>query len=123
MSIYPILIKRIYAPVEVTDGYRVLVDRIWPRGMSKQRACLDEWNKEVAPTSSLRQWFDHQPERFPKFSEDYWIELNQNTGAHTFVSKCRDLLKKSPVTLLYGAKDEVHNHAMVLQCWLRKCCQ
>ena len=120
MPIHPILIKRIYTPVEPGDGYRVLVDRLWPRGMAKTRTCLDEWNKNIAPTSSLRQWFGHQPERFPKFTQDYTAELDQNAEAHAIVIKCRDLLKKSPVTLLYSAKDEVYNHAIVLQYWLKE---
>ena len=117
---HPILIKRIYSPMTLGDGYRVLVDRLWPRGLSKEKACLDEWNKGIAPTASLRQWFGHLPDRFPKFTEDYRNELDQNDEAHAFAVKCKSLLEKSPVTLLYGARDESHNHAIVLQHWLQE---
>ena len=120
MSHYPILIKRIYISADPGDGYRILVDRLWPRGLSKERARLDEWDKGVAPTSSLRVWFGHQPERFLKFSEAYQKELNGNVEAHDFVARCWNLLEKSPVTLVYGAKDQEHNHALVLQHWLRE---
>lgn len=106
-----IQLKRVYEPAEPGDGYRVLIDRLWPRGVSKGRAAVDLWAKEVAPTPALREWFDHRPERFDEFRVRYIAELEQN-GA---VGELRDAIGEHPqVTLVYAAKDEVHNHAVVL---------
>ena len=104
-------IKRIYDPSADTDGYRVLVDRLWPRGLRKKDAKLDGWNKEVAPSTALRKWFDHRPDRFEAFSAKYREELAVKASDLT---RLRDLAKKSTVTLLYAAKDEKFNHANVL---------
>ena len=117
---YQLIVKRIYAPVELTDGYRILTDKLWPRGMAKEKAAIDYWGKEISPTTSLRQWFNHQPERFPDFTEQYTAELNANPDAPAFVERCREQLQQHNVTLLYGAKDEQHNHALVLRDWLKK---
>ena len=117
---YQLIVKRIYAPVELTDGYRILTDKLWPRGMAKEKAAIDYWGKEISPTTSLRQWFNHQPERFPDFTEQYTAELNANPNAPAFVERCREQHQQHNVTLLYGAKDEQHNHALVLLDWLKK---
>lgn len=108
-------IKRIYEAIEEQDGYRVLTDRLWPRGIAKAKATIDLWEKTVAPSTELREWFGHIPERFPEFTERYLQELEDNSDATKFVELCQKQLKKSNVTLLYGAKDEVHNQAVVLQ--------
>lgn len=108
-------IKRIYEAIEEQDGYRVLTDRLWPRGIAKAKAAIDLWEKTVAPSTELREWFGHIPERFPEFTERYLQELEDNSDATKFVELCQKQLEKSNVTLLYGAKDEVHNQAVVLQ--------
>lgn len=110
-------IKRIYEKPEKEDGYRILVDRIWPRGIRKEDAKLDEWAKEIAPSAELRKWFDHKEERFEEFSKKYQTELKSHKELiHEILEKAKD--KK--VTLLYGAKDEKHNQAVVLQAFLEK---
>lgn len=111
-------IKRIYDQACVDDGYRVLVDKLWPRGVSKERAALDEWNKDVTPSTELRKWFGHKPERFEEFKTRYIAELEQNPTAFAFADKVHDLLKTQPVTLLYGAKDPQINHAIILKDWI-----
>lgn len=108
-------IKRIYEAIEEQDGYRVLTDRLWPRGIAKAKAAIDLWEKTVAPSTELREWFGHIAERFPEFTERYLQELEDNSDATKFVELCQKQLEKSNVTLLYGAKDEVHNQAVVLQ--------
>ena len=108
-------IKRIYEAIEEQDGYRVLTDRLWPRGIAKAKAAIDLWEKTVAPSTELREWFGHIPERFPEFTERYLKELEDSSDATKFVELCQKQLEKSNVTLLYGAKDEVHNQAVVLQ--------
>jgi len=108
-------IKRIYEAIEEQDGYRVLTDRLWPRGIAKAKPAIDLWEKTVAPSTELREWFGHIPERFPEFTERYLQELEDNSDATKFVELCQKQLEKSNVTLLYGAKDEVHNQAVVLQ--------
>ena len=111
-------IKRVYLPAQDDDGYRVLTDRLWPRGISKTKAQLDEWNKLIAPTTSLRVWFGHKPENYPLFSERYTAELNENPAAAEFATRCKEMLRQGNVTLLYGARDVNHNHAIVLRKWL-----
>ncbi|HEX3754983.1 MAG TPA: DUF488 domain-containing protein [Rhizomicrobium sp.] len=109
-------IKRIYEPPSPTDGYRVLVDRLWPRGISREKAALDEWAKEVAPTPELREWFDHRPERFAEFRRQYKQQLAGNSAWKAL----RIQLKRRRVTLLYGAKDPKINHAVVLMALLNQ---
>ncbi|MGM7703197.1 DUF488 domain-containing protein [Pseudalkalibacillus sp. Hm43] len=109
-----IQIKRIYHQKEKRDGIRILVDRIWPRGVSKEDAELDEWLKEVAPSPDLRKWFNHDPERFEAFRKKYINELDQEEEKMDAMEKIRRYLKNGKVTLLYAAKDETHNHAVVL---------
>ncbi|HSW81303.1 MAG TPA: DUF488 domain-containing protein [Candidatus Saccharimonas sp.] len=106
-----IQIKRIYEPAQKTDGYRVLVDRLWPRGVSRQKAALDEWLKEIAPSTELREWFDHKPERFAEFKKRYQAELADNPA----LQRLRGLAAKhGTLTLLYAARDPDNNHAKVL---------
>jgi uncharacterized protein YeaO (DUF488 family) len=111
--------KRIYEAPEKEDGMRVLVDRIWPRGMSKERAQLDAWMKPIAPSPELRTWFCHKPEKFAEFTEQYEKELSSE-AAKEHVGRLRAWAKEQPVTLLYAAKDEVHNHAIVLKRFLER---
>ena len=103
-------LKRAYDPPGEDDGRRVLVDRLWPRGVSKDKAKIDLWLKDVAPTSELRQWFGHQPERWPEFRTRYLDELRSNPA----VDELRAISEAGPVTLVYGAKDREHNDAVVL---------
>lgn len=105
-------VKRIYDPPSGEDGYRVLVDRVWPRGMSKERAEIDLWAKEVAPSAALRKWFGHDPVRWDAFQERYREELRTGNALQPLRAALRG---KSAVTLLYGAKDEEHNQALVLR--------
>lgn len=107
-----IQIKRVYDDPSKSDGYRILVDRIWPRGVSKEDAKLDDWNKDLAPTTKLRKWFDHDSDKFEDFSEKYKKELENKTED---LKKLHDKAKDKKVTLLYGAKDTEHNQAMVLK--------
>jgi len=104
-------IKRVYEPAAAADGIRVLVDRLWPRGMKKSAAELAFWMKDLAPSPRLRLWFDHRPERFAEFSHRYRAELKGNSQ----LLELRKLGKSKRVTLLYGARDPGVNHAVVLQ--------
>lgn len=106
-----IRIKRIYDSPQKEDGYRVLVDRLWPRGLSKDKAQIDEWLKDVAPSDDLRKWFGHKPERFDEFSRRYQAELRQNPAFEQLDSITKN---HKEVTLLYSAHDEKHNQARVL---------
>lgn len=111
-------IKRIYLSPEEDDGYRLLIDRLWPRGISKVKASLDEWDKTVAPSTELREWFGHKEENFLEFERKYRIELDNNPDAANFAQHVKKLLKTGNVTLLYGAKDETCNQAVVLKTWV-----
>ncbi|MTV83073.1 DUF488 domain-containing protein [Secundilactobacillus folii] len=113
-------IERIYTKPADMDGYRILVDRIWPRGISKEKAALDEWFKSIAPTKELRQWFGHDPEKYPEFKSRYEDELSNNPDCEKFVELIQDHLAQGNVILLYGAKDEEHNQAVVLKEYLEK---
>ena len=104
-------LKRAYDPAEPRDGYRVLVDRLWPRGVSKERAHLDEWARELAPSAELRTWFGHDPDRFAEFERRYRAEL----AAHDEkLDELRRRAREGTFTLVYGARDEEHNDAVVL---------
>src|SRR4051794_8106614 len=105
-------IKRVYEPPDERDGKRILVDRLWPRGLSKQSAKIDLWLKDIAPSTELRTWFGHDPEKWAGFQTRYRAELRQD---HEAVAILKREAAKGPVTLLYGAKDEEHNQAVVLQ--------
>jgi len=110
-------LKRAYDPAEPGDGYRVLVDRLWPRGVSKERARLDEWARELAPSADLRTWFGHDPERFAEFERRYRTEL----AAHgEKVDELRRRAREGTLTLVYAARDEEHNDAVVLAELLRE---
>ena len=106
----PVSIKRVYDEPAPDDGERILVDRLWPRGISKEKAAFDEWLKEVAPTSDLRKWFDHRPERWEEFKERYRAELQDNPAVETL----RERAAAGKVTLLYGSRNREFNHAAVL---------
>jgi uncharacterized protein YeaO (DUF488 family) len=108
-------IKRVYAPIENEDGCRILVDRLWPRGISKTEARWDLWFKEVAPSPGLRKWFGHKPERFTDFRQRYIRELAEDPVRHDKIEQLRELVQQRTITLLYAAKDEIHNHATVLR--------
>jgi len=104
-------LKRVYDPAEPGDGCRVLVDRLWPRGLSKEKARVDYWLKELAPSDELRRWFGHDPERWAEFRERYQGELAANAAG---LDELRQLAAREPVTLLYAARDDQHNNAVVL---------
>lgn len=107
-----IRIKRIYEDRSKDDGYRVLVDRLWPRGISKDGAHVDEWLKEIGPSNELRKWFGHEPPKYAEFKKRYAKELHAQPD---LLGHIRDLAKKQRVTLVYSAKDEEHNQAVVLR--------
>ena len=108
-------IKRIYEPCEETDGYRVLVDRLWPRGMSKEAAQIDLWAKDLAPSAPLRRWFAHEPGKLEEFNRLYLEELIENAAIEEFV---RQVATYPVVTLLYAAADPTCNHAHCLRDFL-----
>jgi uncharacterized protein YeaO (DUF488 family) len=112
-----VAVKRVYEPAQVSDGRRVLVDRLWPRGLSKEKAALALWLKDIAPSDELRKWFDHRAERWTEFQKRYRDELKDKNDA---VSELDGLLAGGKVTLLYGAHDEAHNNAVALAAWLRE---
>lgn len=107
-----IKIKRVYEKPLAADGARVLVDRLWPRGIAKAALKLDSWEKDLAPSTSLRQWFGHDPKRWPEFKKRYRTELKAKKAE---LAALRARAKKGNVTLLYGAKDESHNNAVALR--------
>jgi uncharacterized protein YeaO (DUF488 family) len=103
--------KRAYDEAEAGDGYRVLIDHVWPRGVSRERAHLDEWARELAPSDELRKWFDHVPERFGEFRARYRAEL---AGQSERVEELRRRAKRGSLTIVYAARDTEHNNAVVL---------
>ena len=115
-AISDIRIKRVYDPPEASDGVRVLVDRLWPRGLRKEDAALKLWLKEIAPSAELRKWFGHDPGRWLEFKRRYSEELSRNEPA---ISCLENLLKQRRVTLLYAAHDTEHNNALVLASFLQ----
>lgn len=116
-----IKIKRIYDEAADADGARILVDRLWPRGIKKVDAGLTEWLKTLAPSNDLRKWFGHDPEKFQEFAEKYRAELDSNEQAEDFAKSIPNLISKfGAVTLLYAAKDAEHNNAVILQAWLKE---
>lgn len=110
-----IRIKRAYEPAENTDGYRVLVDKLWPRGIDKEHAAIEEWAKQLAPSDALRKWFGHDPALWEGFQQQYRAELDQNPDVAEFVHHHKGT---KLLTLVYGAKDTLHNNAVVLQSYL-----
>jgi uncharacterized protein YeaO (DUF488 family) len=113
----PVRLKRAYEPAERADGYRVLVDRIWPRGVSKEHAHLNEWARELAPSSELRGWFGHDPAKFEEFGRRYRVEL---TVREEKLRELRDRARTGTLTLIYSARDTEHNDAVVLAEVLRR---
>lgn len=109
-------LKRAYEPPDPSDGRRILVDRLWPRGVSKERAAIDEWMKEIAPSAELRRWFGHDPEKWPEFRRRYKQELRARANLVREIAK---LASRGRVTLVYGARDEAHNDAVVLAAVVR----
>jgi uncharacterized protein YeaO (DUF488 family) len=105
-------LKRAYEPPSPHDGTRVLVDRLWPRGVKKAEAGISQWMKDIAPSNELRKWFGHDPERWEEFRRRYKAEL---TGKRELIGQLRDLARKGPLTLVYSAHDETHNQAVVLR--------
>lgn len=112
-SKHQVNVRRIYEPPARGDGARVLVDRLWPRGMSKERAHLDEWCKQVAPSTSLRTWYHHAPDRFEEFARRYREELNE-AGRAEALAHLRDMAKDRPLTLLTATKDADLSEAAIL---------
>lgn len=109
-------VKRVYEAPDEADGVRVLVDRLWPRGLSKAHAAIDLWAKDVAPSPDLRKWFNHQAERFDQFSQAYREELEASPAPAVLLAE----LHGRHATLLYGARDPAINHAVVLLAWLKE---
>lgn len=110
-------LKRAYDPASASDGYRVLIDRLWPRGITREHARLDEWARELAPSAELRGWFGHDPSRFAEFSRRYKAEL---TPQKDKLRELRKRARKGRLTLVYGARDTEHNDAVVLATILRR---
>jgi uncharacterized protein YeaO (DUF488 family) len=110
-------LKRVYEPPAKADGHRILVDRLWPRGLSKKTAAVDEWLKEIAPSTELRRWFQHDPKKWPEFQKRYRRELRAHNAV---LREIVDRATRHTVTLLYGARDESHNDAVVLAAVLRR---
>lgn len=113
-----IKIKRAYANADKNDGYRILIDRLWPRGLSKDKAGIDIWLKEIAPGDELRKWFSHDPGKWNEFRRKYKTELKNKSA---YIQEIKKMEKKEKlVTLLYSARDEEHNNAVVLKDFLQK---
>lgn len=111
-----VALKRAYEPPADADGTRVLVDRLWPRGVAKAGARIDLWLKDVAPSTELRKWFGHDPDKWPAFQQKYRAELKGSPA----LAELRKLVRQGPVTLVYSARDELHNDAVVLRKLLGK---
>ncbi|MBK5205992.1 MAG: DUF488 domain-containing protein [Polaromonas sp.] len=107
-----IRIKRAYEPPAHDDGARILIDRLWPRGVKKEALALDQWAKELAPSTELRQWFGHDPARWQEFRQRYAAELRPHAD---LLESLRTLARKGPITLVYGAHDEAHNNAVAMR--------
>lgn len=105
-------IKRVYEKPEMEDGLRILVDRLWPRGLTKEKAHVDLWLKDIAPTTELRKWFGHEPARWNEFRQRYILELETNQKQTSIL---KEQLNAGPVTLVYAARDEEHNEAVILK--------
>jgi uncharacterized protein YeaO (DUF488 family) len=112
-----IKIKRVYDPPDEDDGTRILVDRLWPRGLTKERACVDLWLKEIAPSTELRKWFAHDPAKWKRFRGRYQTELRHNDD---LVKLLERKAREGPITLVYAARDEKHNEALVLKQFLER---
>lgn len=111
-----IVMKRAYEPASKDDGFRILVDRLWPRGLTKEKVAADLWLKEIAPSTELRKWFGHDPEKWDEFRKKYKTELKDKED---LIDIIKNKAKHGKVTLVYGAKDETHNEAVVLLDYLK----
>ncbi len=107
-------VKRVYDPAAKEDGFRILVDRVWPRGFTKERAHVDEWRKELGPSDALRKWFGHDPDKWEEFRRRYRKEL-QDGGRWKDLLEIAERAKKEDITLVFGARDVTHNQAVALQ--------
>jgi uncharacterized protein YeaO (DUF488 family) len=105
-------LKRAYDPPEAADGARILVDRLWPRGVKKTDAAIEQWVKDLAPSAALRKWFGHDPGRWEEFCERYAAEVSQHPDQ---LKQLRELARERPITLIYSAHDELHNNAVALR--------
>jgi uncharacterized protein YeaO (DUF488 family) len=112
-----IKIKRVYEQPDKDDGVRILVDRLWPRGLTKEKASVDLWLKDIAPSSELRKWFAHDPEKWKRFRGRYETEISHN---HDLIKVLKQKARKGTITLIYGARDEEHNEAWVLKQFLER---
>lgn len=112
-----IQLKRAYEPPSKEDGFRILVDRLWPRGVSKEKADINLWMKDIAPSIELRKWFSHDPAKWDEFRRRYWDELKKNPE---LLDQIRNQSRQGKVTLVYSAKDEEHNDAVALKEFLEK---
>ncbi|TLS37189.1 DUF488 domain-containing protein [Pseudalkalibacillus caeni] len=110
-----IVLQRIYGEKTQAEGYRILIDRLWPRGISKQNANLDEWAKEIAPSTTLRKRYNNKPEEFDAFKQAYKAEIYEDPEKLARLNALKDLAKNERIILLYGSKDERYNHAIVLK--------
>lgn len=119
-SPHSLQLRRAYLPATEHDGYRILIDRLWPRGLSRQKACLDAWDKDIAPSALERKQFHTGQESYDSFACHYLSWLDQSEEAAAFVQKMKNLLRQDNVTLVYSAKDTEHNNAQVLYAWLQK---
>jgi uncharacterized protein YeaO (DUF488 family) len=108
-------LKRAYEPAAASDGTRILIDRLWPRGVKKADAAIDQWVKDIAPSTSLRKWFGHDPERWTEFRRRYAAEVHQHPEQ---LSRLRELARQGPITLIFSAHDAVHNDAVALRNFL-----
>ncbi len=115
-----IAVKRVYEDPSATDGRRVLVDRLWPRGLSREAARIDDWMRDIAPSAALRQWFAHDPDRWVDFERQYREELDQSAEAAVLLDALAGRCRRGPVTLVYAARDTDHNNAVVLRKILRE---
>ncbi|MFC7394350.1 DUF488 domain-containing protein [Scopulibacillus cellulosilyticus] len=112
--------KRVYEDVEDNDGFRILVDRLWPRGVKKEKAHVDLWLKDIAPSPNLRKWFAHDPDKFNDFKARYIEELKTEPEKQKAVDQVKDQLKNGTVTFVYAAKDETYNHVRVLKDYIKE---
>jgi uncharacterized protein YeaO (DUF488 family) len=119
MAVADLQLRRIYEPRQVADGCRVLVDRIWPRGMTREAAAIDHWMKELGPSTDLRTWFGHRAERWQEFARRYRAEL-AGPAAQPFLQQLAALAAAGPLTLVYSARDPEHNQAVVIAAVLRQ---
>ena len=112
-----IKLKRAYEAPAKSDGTRILVERLWPRGLTKEKAKIDHWLKDISPSPELRKWYGHDPDKWPAFQKRYRKELDANKEA---LQELKELCAKGPVTFVYAAKDEAHNSALVLKTYLEE---